>query len=590
MVMSRMLMIRSLLASLLGLGLIVLGLPLATYAQDNGATPQLPEIAPREFEIRGQAQVSFPSLERQPLRGFVTQPRLPTLPPQRIPFTDTEAYTQALDVLPDPLPDAPAVSSRLHAGPPPSRGSLSADLGRYLTRSVDGVLALPLSDTETLDLQVTYKGSSGHTAFNRTDTETPYDNLHGRVRVESRRERFQLHGDLHGLIDDYTLYGAQRPVGIPVAASIPDRTGRSIGTTLGLSTDTSLPIEVGLRFDHTTYETTPDENTPDRSLDESRLALDGAVQFPVGITNVRLDATVATAGLNNGTFAGDMVAFDGGGDALAVRIGPYRVRAGARVLAFQALRNPADPARGEATATFIAPTFDALWTPRSALEVYARNTPRLRMHDLPMLFRRNPFLDAIPSVRPSLETTNLESGVSVTTGPVRWTAFAGFRYAPSYLHFVPGPAFNTSTGPVRGTFSAAYDGAQMWRGGGALALEGLSRWQTTLRFELRNPTRTDTDRAVPNVSSFMLEHTSSATFVRDKLRVSLHTTLEGPRYIDAQETEQVDAFFDLDVNAAYAVTPLIDVRLGLHNLGAMERWNRYPRPPAILTTGLRIHW
>jgi hypothetical protein len=452
------------------------------------------------------------------------------------------------------------------------------------------VLAVPLTGTETVAVEARYDGSSSYTAFDDTGVETPYDNVAGRVRFETRRERISFAADVHGFVDTYTLYGAQAPVGVPLDPAIPDRSGRSIGTSFRLDTSGRVPGTLGLTFDRTRYETDPDTLTAAIPFDESRLALDGAIEVPVGVTNARFDVSFATAGLDGGAFAGDVVSFDGGGDALVVRMGPYRVRAGLRLLAFNALLDPSADDAGDATATFLAPAFDASWQPLPTLSVYARNIPRLRTHDLPTLYGRNPFLGPAPSVRPTLETTNLESGVDVTTGPVRWQAFGGFRYAPSYLYFAP-TAEDLGAGPaVRNLFTAAYDGARIWRAGGEVALEGLTTTHATLRMELRDATLTDTDRAIPNVPAFLLEGTTTLTFADGKATVSLGASVESPRYIDARQDEQVGTFVDVDADASYAITPIIDLRLGVHNLGAVERWDRYPRPSAVVTTGFRIHW
>ena len=576
-----------LLSALLIVGLLSwMGVPVA-QAQDD---PQLPEIAPREFEIRGQAQVSFPSLERQPLRGFASPPSIPTLPPQRRPFVDVASYEQSLSGLPDRLPDDPALPSRLQTAPPPAMGSLTSSLGRYLFRSLDGTLSFPLSSTETLSLRGRYDGLSGHTPFEDADTETPYNTFDGAVQFATHREAVSFEADLHGFWDDYTLYGVDSPIGVPTTPSIPDRTGRSFGTTLALHTTGRLPLDLSLTFDRSAYETAPDTLQDPTVFDESRLAVDGGVSFPVGPTEARADASLVTAGLDGGAFAGDLVSFDGGGDALVVRLGPYRVRAGLRVLTFRAVLDPSRDDSGDASATFIAPTFDARWRPLDAVEVYARNAPHVRTPSLPDVYQQNPFIEAQPSVRPTLETTNAETGVTVSTGPVRWTAYGGFRYAPSYAFFEPGLRITPTSNRLDGVFQASYDGVQVWRGGGQVALEGTESIQSALRIELRDATLTDTERAVPNVAGFILENTTTVAFLDDAAQIDVAASVEGPRYVDRQETEQVDAFVDLDVTAAYRMLPGVDVRLGLHNLGAMERWNGYPRPPAVITTGFRLHW
>ena len=82
------------------------------WAQQDSTQTLLPDISPREVEIRGELQIAFPSLIRQPLIGFNPPPRVPELPAGRRPFI--EDYKLASADLPNtPLgqPDPPEVSS-----------------------------------------------------------------------------------------------------------------------------------------------------------------------------------------------------------------------------------------------------------------------------------------------------------------------------------------------------------------------------------------------------------------------------------------------------------------------------------------------
>ncbi|MEX1055354.1 MAG: hypothetical protein WED81_04960, partial [Rhodothermales bacterium] len=48
--------------------------PAYVRGQDDPNRPVLPDIAPRVVEIRGQLEISLPSLQRQPLMGFNPPP------------------------------------------------------------------------------------------------------------------------------------------------------------------------------------------------------------------------------------------------------------------------------------------------------------------------------------------------------------------------------------------------------------------------------------------------------------------------------------------------------------------------------------
>ena len=69
--------------------LLWLVLPVEALAQVDTTRSALPDIAPREVEIRGQLEILLPSLRRQPLVGFNPPPRVPRPPAGRRPFAET---------------------------------------------------------------------------------------------------------------------------------------------------------------------------------------------------------------------------------------------------------------------------------------------------------------------------------------------------------------------------------------------------------------------------------------------------------------------------------------------------------------------
>ncbi|MDX1740930.1 MAG: hypothetical protein R3178_06535, partial [Rhodothermales bacterium] len=140
----------------------------AARAQDEPAQPVLPDLAPREVEIRGQLQISFPSLRRQPLVGFNPPPRVPDIPSDRRPRI--ESYSEAgAPITKTPLekPDPPGMAALTGATPFWAEAELST--GRYFTRLLRGTASKQVGEGRQLDLAIRYEGSDGHTIPSDTD-------------------------------------------------------------------------------------------------------------------------------------------------------------------------------------------------------------------------------------------------------------------------------------------------------------------------------------------------------------------------------------------------------------------------------------
>jgi hypothetical protein len=263
------------------------------------------------------------------------------------------------------------------------------------------------------------------------------------------------------------------------------------------------------------------------------------------------------------------------------------VRAGGRLLTFRALADPGAAPGAEATATFVAPSLDVevAFTPRFSL--FLRNQPGLDAHSLSDVLAQNPWTQTPLSVRPTLTTTDASAGVRVSAGPVRVTAHAGYRYAPSYLFFAPATEGSYQTG----VFGARYGSARIGEAGAGIALQGSDRVQAVLRATIRDGQLTGPDVAIPYFSPLVVESMLGTTFASGKASAQLTATVESPRFVDLTETEEAATLFDLDLEGSYQVTPLIDVVGRIQNAaGTFERYARYERPGAVVSGGVRIHW
>ena len=565
----------------------------ASPSDTTGSGPSpLPEIAPQEIEIRGELQIQFPSLQRQPLTAFAPASPVPSYPTDRLPSAET--YTQSLSDLPESRPTLEPVSSTIEASASPLTGLVEAGGGRYVSRFARGRLQVPLGPHESITVRGDYEGTDGHEPFEASSIQTAYDDLHGAIRFASRRSRVRATAGLTGRYNDYTLFGARPvPAGSEPASAArpvetqPDRTRRSLGGDAALHLRGSVPASIALSYAGTGVDTQirPDSLADAQTVEERRFTAEASLRVPIGRSRLHLDGRTAAAGLGGaGAFDGDVVSLDLGARALLVKQGPLRVTGGARLLTYQA--PVGGSSSGTASATFVAPAVEASFHPGSRVRIFARNRPQIRGNSVRSVMETNPFLEATPTIRPTLETTRAETGVEVTAGVVRLSASAGYRYAPSFLYYASSP----STGYRDGVFQARYASAQIIHGGVRVALQGLDRVQASLGARIRDAERTDGSRSIPNFAALKADGMVAWSFADDRGFLQLSASALGPRPREAPDAADVDAYVDIDVEGSFQVSPLLEVLASIENIGATERWPRYERAPGIVSGGIRIQW
>lgn len=584
---------RSRLTLLLGFFLIAsFALPTQAVSQDqedeSDDPAQLPEIAPREIEIRGQLQIAFPSLQRQPLDGFSSDPPLPSVPDDHRPYV--ESYKQELEDLPESLPELETTTQSLEAAASaPARGFLETGTGRYFTRFAEGRLSVPLSQSETFTVHGDYSGTEGFTAFETSPLQTPSDEAEATLSFESRRDPIVFDARLNGSARQYTLYGATPVFGSTVQQA-PEREAYSVGGLLRLRTRETVESTLQASYDLTQYSTQfiPTDQGASNVFSESRFNAQGTVRLPLGPRPPRLDAEGTYSRL--GGDVPDETAFnlDLGASIPLLSTDPLSVNAGARFLTFEAPADPTQQNSPSADATFIVPSADVQWTFTRGAAVYLQNRPRLRDGSLSHLYTDNPYAEHAPSLRPTLETTNAKAGLRFSAGPVRISTVAGYRYAPSYQYFEPG-------GDARyreGIFHTAYESARIIHGGGQLALEGSDNLQMSVRVSLRDGELTEMGTIIPNFAPLTADAMFSYSFADNQGRLQLNGHFRSERYPTTARQESLDPYFSADLQGSYAVTSSFDIVAQAKNLSVESPtlWARYPRPPAMLTAGVRIHW
>jgi hypothetical protein len=562
---------------------------------DDAGDPALPEIAPREIEIRGRLEIAFPSLERQPLRGFNPPPLVPDLARSRTPFV--ERYKQERADLPQNLPEPPATADALGQPAPPLTGTLEASAGRYLTRVVAADLRLPVSGTESLLLRADYRGSDGFQAFDELDgVETPFDTFTGRLGFRSQRARTTVEAGAYGFLDRYRLVGARRSQ--PARVERPDRTGQQLGVDARLAYDggaTTFAFDAG--FATTAYATSDTlAFAAEPEAREQRFRAGGRLALPLGdalAVELVADAEIATLtgpdpAAGGDAPEGDAAQVSGGADVRLVQTDALTATLGARALVGTASRTVAG-ATDDATDTYAAPVADVRWRPAGALTLYTTSRPGVDANALADLHAANPFVGVFPVVRPTVRVIDQEAGLRVATGPVEVTARGGYVWAPAF-QYVAGLQPEGVTG-VEGFFAPAYGEARIVRGGLDLAVQGLGPVQASFSVTGQQARLIDRDDAdVPYLPAVLGHAVFSYSFAGQRGLAQLTATVEGPRPVDLAGSDDAPTFADVDTRVEYMITPRLGAVVRLENLGAVERWPDYPQPPAVATLGLRMRW
>lgn len=565
--------------------LLVLGLASAlvlvpgTFAQQTDTT-QLPEIAPREIEIRGERQIALPSLERQPLTGFASSRSFPTVPVDRQPYL--EPYEQELDDMPESLPVPEQMATSLEPEANPAGGFIQGGGGRYSSRFFESRVLVPISNKERVSFHGDYAGTEGFSPFAGDTVNTPSDVAEARVRFESRRDPVRINADVYGSAQSFTLYGTPRN---PNEA---DRDTYSAGTSIRLASPNVEDVVAEVRYDHS--EVTSHLFGPNQQMEldyrEQQLGLDGTLTAPIAL-RPQAKATYTYSRFSGNARNDQAYTVDGRGTVSFFESDSSSLEVGAAVLS---LDTPADPTTTSRAvgSTYVVPYVHALWRLNESARLFVRNRPQLSDPSLDHLYAQNPYAEHAPSLRPTVETTNARAGLTVTTGPVRLSASTGYRYAPTYRFFEPADPGGLNSG----LFEVEYESAQIIEAEGQIGLQGIRGVHASVGVSVRNGTLGTTDTDIPNFATVTGNAMFSVSFADGAGFFEVLSEFEGPRPAGRAQSTQLDSYFTVDLEGSYAISSNVDVVVRAKNLAfrTPTLWQGYPRPPAEITTGLRFNW
>lgn len=567
-------------------------------AQDDPQTQQvLPDIAPRVVEIRGNLELSLPSLQRQPLVGFNPPPRVAPIPPDRRPFV--EDYKQeSIDLPPSPLtpPEPPPVASLI--GGDPLNGSLEAAGGFYLTRSLDFHSEWAMTDAASVYSRLDYAGSKGHKADLglEDDVNASFDGLDALVGIQNVSSWAAFGFELGGFVNRYRMFGALPAAGYAALRDKPPtRDGRGGDAELWIRTQATagVDLDLSIRYGVASYETDalsdteiadPIVDATDFARDEASIAIDSRLDLPLrGGNNLLADARFTGLGFDGSTVGNDVNMLDAGGGMQFDLGRSLQVTALARIMTYS---------EGDSSSAFyVTPDLRMDMYPTQGLRLYLLNDARAEHRSTTSMYRVSPYLVDHPLVQPTVYTVDARGGARLQAGVFEADIHAGYSRAPNYRYFERADN-EEAHGYRRGMVAARYDNAAITYVGGDLSINFPAGLQVSGGLTWRDGMLTDGDVDIPYFGSLLARSGLSFSFLERRAFIEAVMTYESAREVDRVGSRRVGDYFDLDIDASYRLTDVLGVLVRLQNFssGYLERWEYHDGTPFVVSAGIRAQW
>ncbi|MEZ4699002.1 MAG: hypothetical protein R2834_01630 [Rhodothermales bacterium] len=569
---------------------------LSAFAQNADTSRTiLPDISPREVEILGQLEISFPSLQRQPLIGFNPPPRVPEVPSSRVPLT--ENYKQAKADLPGSTvskPEPPRVS--FLGDVQPLSGELEASAGRYLSRLLVARMNIPVTRRTSFYAQVDYEGTEGNLlsqddAF--SELKNPYDVSSGELGLRRMGPRFAYGLGLDGAVAAYTLFGTNllQAGGYATPIVLPNRNGRMGAASLWLKSqsETRAALDLKLTMRGTRFSTELFDNNlePLSKLQrtENRAEWAGKLDIPFSLGSVLLQTDASAAGID-AFFSRDVLYDFNFGTGLRLDLAKsFRVTLLGRFLGFSDVEGEL---QSYATGDLLLDLY-----PGRGVHIYAHNRPDLMRNRLWDLYQVNPFMVDRPELQASLRPINAVAGFDWFAGVFQMGASGGYEYIPNY-QFFEGESDPATDGYNyrRGIFPVFYDEVEIYHAGGTVSLVFPFGLQTEVGATYRDGRFKDSNSSIPYFSPVEGRGMISYLFNKRKTLVQWIGTYHSPRYRSRFEEVKVDDYLELDFVVSHKINPGLALIMRANNvLGSdLEYWEHYPESPFTLSAGLRVLW
>ncbi|NND72875.1 MAG: TonB-dependent receptor [Rhodothermales bacterium] len=586
--------VRIVLIAIGALGLWSSGAVVSEVAAQDSLNSQLilPNLTPREVEIRGDLVISFPSLVRQPLIGFNPPPRVPDIAPDRMPYVDE--YKQSGDDLPDsPLvkPTPPPVTS-LTSGDQ-SFGEVEATTGNYFNRTVRIRAGFPVSETSNIELDVDYHGSNGNEVFSSIpDVVNDYDTFEGRLDLNHSSRSFRARASIGGYSDAYNLYPVGSLINAPSFNLTPDRTVNGFGGELSLGTGTASRVQVTSAVGFGQYVMDTDLQSsgsiPDMLLERTEQNVTGrlGVTFPVGNASIGLDGRGGLNRLDSGDADEAENSHISGGLKYRTLIGnSVELSLGARILAISITEG------STRDASYVAPSFRLTLSPNPWVDVYASNDPMIENNTITTVTRSNPYVIDQPALEPVVYPINAETGVKIYSGPIRVVGRAGYQVSPNFKYFRRATTAEISEA-VEAFSAISYSDASILSGGGDISIALPGRLSFTLGGKYRYAQFENSDDPVPYVAPITGRVSLAYNDPNSRFAAEIASDYTGKRFVDRSKSNELHGYSSLNLSAIYNVNSHLGIAARVNNVFSddLESWENYLQSPVRVAAGLRLLW
>lgn len=592
--------------------LLIAGLTMASpkvgSAQNTDTTGTiLPNLSPQEVEIRGQLEISFPSLQRQPLIGFNPPPRVPEVPEGYRPYT--EAYKLFSSRLPNQRQgnlgnrDGGSLLNTL----PPSRGELEASAGRYLSRVIRARLGGPISEKASVYARVDYEGTEGYSPESTIDDlRNPYDGLRSVFGFQSSGPRVGGGFELKGEVNSFTLFGTNFLQNGTFSSDIvlPDRNGLNGIMEFWLSTynESTIASDFRISFGSSRYRT----DLFDQALmplsrlnqQEQRLTGSASLDIPFSLGSFLLAAEVSSSGLDQSALTAsieDFSLFEFKNYYLDAQSG-FRVSLSPKVsltIAGHFLGTSFLENNEEEFISYLTANADLSIYPMPGLTFYVRNRPSIESNTLWDIFEKNPYVRDQPLFQSTLRPLDAQAGFSFYKGMLQLAANVGYVQTPNYLYFehIPDQPI-TGYDYSRGVFDAIYGDVDILHANGTISLALSNELHLKFGIAVREAELTDTNEEIPYFSPFVSENMISYSFANNSMLVQVLSTLKSSRFRSRTDQEKIPGYVDLDFLYTYMLNSGLGFVVRFDNIlgDPLEYWEHYQESPFMVSAGIRVLW
>lgn len=562
--------------------LFVVGLILLAIVPSPPASAQaLPDLAPREVEIRGELTIAFPSLRRQPLVGFNPPPRIPEIGLRQMPYV--EPYKQRSAELPqNPLrnPSTPrALPRALGDG---FTGTVETGFGRYSARYALLEAALFATSTSRWTVDAKYDGTTSWAPFG---TNAEADGFSGGTRYATSGPRASFGIEADGSTDSYDLFGVD-VAGSGGAVASPRRTRSDLSGSVWLGSGTRSASGYRLKLDGFSGRNSTDVfgGTEDPRSERSDAGLKASLKFTRG--PVRVDGAAGSISLDGAS--GRAVGHFDTGLGLRLALGTNTTLAlGGRVLGFESSAEATGSQRR--AITYFSPSFEleSILAPNVRLEVTQQ--PGLDDPRPGLRFREQPFLSDQVHIEPVINSINAVARVRGFWSSFQASLIAAYKDSPN-MRFVEHTDANYAGYP-RGLSRIRHSAGRTVSVGGELRLSPTPGLEARIGGRIQDGRLTTLKTDLPYFSSWVIDGMVSTAFASRRGLVQATAEVLGPRAVDTAGTQDVKAFADLDVRLSYGFPGGALLALEVRNLlGETPYWYNYPEAPGTVVLGVGWRW